>query len=701
MLVITFCSSCIGAGDAMERPKKDRVKGSRWSGSNNKEDCRADGKCNGSSSGGASDGEEGYIFRVPLNSNGHSSRKRIKLQAEVSDDYKPVDPAMVPRRLRSAINKRPHQSVSPPLSDSKRKQLHALNGIQLSNCYIAERSRQNKLDQVTKDEEEVAVALTMLASPITESKLIKNKEEMITLEENSEMKEASTCFSEAPNEEPTKALVPCNGSIGTNSSPCVEESHKDALKAQPSALGRRIAASVSQNFDAGMSRTKPDLCVTPLSMNRKEGDVTSLRDDAKNSSYSPGTSLQYLAGNGRLQETQVGASSMWRRDVGLWPLGSAPAEHELQSVKQKLESGTTHYISQKEINPVMWPGLSSSAHGHLTIPSSKTTGCPKSLSASARCSSTTNDPPAEMLSSINRKAPCKKCATHVYISHVIRNYQNTEKRQQASQPVNQSKAKEGTSSASQAARGLTGLRNSKVLQSNGFHVEKGSMQGSTRMLHDGRVLQAQLISPVSGAYGHQKQAGEFLSMLDARETKNSGNGSKSCGQLHVPYLPSHSLMPFPFAQGPYPPHYQDQLALAASHQVQLQLSHFVGTSPKYGPQMVHTAGGTTTKQQQQMLWQAQMAHYRPTLGFPAQWQQNGQHPDSFPSSQSLCSQPPPSKFPIPKDYQPAKAQQHFLLPVPSPLSRVNQQQQHQQNCVALNLDGSTQLQMLCNTGTFR
>ncbi|KAJ6815235.1 uncharacterized protein M6B38_135905 [Iris pallida] len=685
----------------MERPTKGRVKGSRWSSRNNEEDRRADGKCNGSSSsGGASDGEDGYIFCAPLNSNGHSSRKRIKLQAKVTEDCKPVDPAMVPRRLRSAMNKRPRQSVSPPLSDSKIKQLHALNGTQLSNGYIAERFRQNKLEQVTKDEEEVAVALTMLASPISEIKLIKNKEDMIIIEENSEAKEALACFSEAPKEEATKFLLQCNGSIGTNTSPCVEESHEDGLKAQPSALGQQIAASVSQNFDAGMNRTsQPDFHTTPLSMNGKGGDVTYLRDDAKNSSSSVGTSLQYLAGNGRLQEIQVGASSMRRPDVGLCPLGSAPVELDLQSVKQKLESGTTHYISQKETTRVMWPGLPSSSHGHF-IPSSKTTGCPKSVSASATRGSTTNDPPTEMLSSIDRKAPRKKCATHVYISHVIRNYQSTEKRLQASQPVNQSKAKEGTSSTSQTARGPAGLRDNKVHQSTGFHVEKSSIQDSTQMLHDGRIPQAQLISTVSGAYWQQKQVGEFLSMSAAGDAKDSGNGSKSSsGQLNIPYLPPHSLRPFPFARGPYPSHYQDQLAAAASHQVQLQLPHFVGTSPMYGQQMV-----TTTKQQQHM-WQAQMAHYRPTLGFPVKWQQNGQHPDSFPSSPSLCTQPPPSNFPLPKDYQPAKTQQHFLLPVPSlPSSlpsRAKQQLQHQHNVAAINLEGSTQLQMLCSAETFR
>ncbi|KAJ6815222.1 uncharacterized protein M6B38_135840 [Iris pallida] len=189
----------------------------------------------------------------------------------------------------------------------------------------------------------------MLASPISEIKLIKNKEDMIIIEENSEAKEALACFSEAPKEEATKFLLQCNGSIGTNTSPCVEESHEDGLKAQPSALGQQIAASVSQNFDAGMNRTsQPDFHTTPLSMNGKGGDVTYLRDDAKNSSSSVGTSLQYLAGNGRLQEIQVGASSMRRPDVGLCPLGSAPVELDLQSVKQKLESGTTHYISQKE-----------------------------------------------------------------------------------------------------------------------------------------------------------------------------------------------------------------------------------------------------------------------------------------------------------------------------------------------------------------
>ncbi|KAJ6795140.1 Uncharacterized protein M6B38_227275 [Iris pallida] len=56
-------------------------------------------------------------------------------------------------------------------------------------------------------------------------------------------------------------------------------------------------------------------------------------------------------------------------------------------------------------------------------------------------------------------------------------------------------------------------------------------------------------------------------MSAAGDAKDSRNGLKSSfGQLNVPYLPPHSLRPFPFARGPYPSHYQDQLAAAASYQ---------------------------------------------------------------------------------------------------------------------------------------
>ncbi|ONK57898.1 uncharacterized protein A4U43_C09F5390 [Asparagus officinalis] len=56
-------------------------------------------KCTGGG-GGGSEREDGYIFQSPSNANGISSRKRIKLQ-KVSSDCYPVDPTLVPRRVRS------------------------------------------------------------------------------------------------------------------------------------------------------------------------------------------------------------------------------------------------------------------------------------------------------------------------------------------------------------------------------------------------------------------------------------------------------------------------------------------------------------------------------------------------------------------------------------------------------------------------
>lgn len=664
----------------MEGPKKAKVNGSRRG--NSDED----------SSGGGSEGEEGYIFRAPLNTDDHSSRKRVRIQgkASASDDHRPVDLAMVPRRLRSMINKRLCQLVSPPLSDSKRKQLHSLNGTQLSNGYIAERFRQNMFDQVTEDEEEVAQALTMLIIPVTISKLIKNREDRRTLEEKSETKEVSASFSEAVKETAT-VLLP------HNPSPCGEESHRDVLKPETSAMEKQISVSLSQNFDAGRNQTtQPDSCRTPLSNNGKEGDVTSPRK-AMNSSIPLGTSLQNLAGTGGLQQMQLGASSMHGCDIGLWPVGSDLMGHNLQSVEKKYYSGTAHHISQREATPDLH-GFSSSVHGHLTISSSKATGCQRSLTASASCSSTINDSPTERLSSIDGKAPYKKCATHVYISHLIRNYKNTEKGQQSMLQVDQSKAEEGTNYALQTANGI-GLRRSKSPTiSNGFHLEKSSLQGNTQMLNDGRLLQAQVISTLSGAYGQKKQGGELP--VSAVVAKNSGNGSKSSEQFHVPH---HSLMPFPLPRGPYSSHYQDQLSAAASRQVQRQLPYFVGSSAPYVPQMVNPAGGTTMKQQQQMMWQAQMAYLKPPSGFPAKWQQNGQHSETVPPSPSLLTQSPPSIFTPPNDHHLVNNRQHFLLPVPplTPSLPSRAKQQHQQNGVTLNLEASTQLQVLCNAETYR
>ncbi|XP_022756621.1 uncharacterized protein LOC111304309 [Durio zibethinus] len=105
----------------------------------------------------------------------NSTTKRFKVPKKFFGECNAVDHASVPRKLRSAMKKRGHESISPPLSDSM-KLNHTLVGVELHkkdgakkhklNLKQGESDRSTKATvsgPITKDEEEVVETLYALA----------------------------------------------------------------------------------------------------------------------------------------------------------------------------------------------------------------------------------------------------------------------------------------------------------------------------------------------------------------------------------------------------------------------------------------------------------------------------------------------------------------------------------------------------------
>ncbi|XP_020260514.1 uncharacterized protein LOC109836884 [Asparagus officinalis] len=628
-------------------------------------------KCKGGG-GGGSEGEDGYIFQSPSNANGISSRKRIKLQ-KVSGDRCPVDPALVPRRVRSAMKNRISQSASPPLSDTK-KQHHAFVGTQLFKGSSSEGFKQRMLDEVTKDEEEVAEALTSMANFIT-TKPVKTAEDGGRIsEENLDKKAILAPCLEAPEEESIKLLIPCND---TKTSDPLEE-FSPTVKADPSTPGQPVAVSVSQKLDI---EANGDL-LNPLRRKSSNMEQAESFIDAMSLS-NPVGAPQHLPVNGTLQPNQLDSGLVLSKEIGLWPLGPA-------SLKPQL------VMPDGEKAPSVQPGSYSRVHEQLKMPSL----C--KVDVSGRCGRVNGLLMEKLpLASIDKKQHWSRCITHVNISRLIQHHQKAEKKQLPTPQLNQVKPMVAINQSLPTSCGTSGSRNGMIPQlSNGSLIERNMLEARNRMLQDGgRLQQAQQAAALPGAYAQQKQGCDFLSLSAVGDTKISGNGMKSSGQLLVPYPPNQGVMPFTYSRGSYTSQYQEQFAAGASQQVQLHLPAYMSNSQLYGQHMGQAAGGAAT--QQQLMWQAHLAHYRPPVNFTLKWQDNGRQHESSSSSSSLV-QNPPSIFPLPADNSSHNIHQPFVMPLQSLSSlssRSKQKQQH--NGSGLNPRSSSQLPMICNAESFR
>ncbi|KAG1361922.1 hypothetical protein COCNU_10G001410 [Cocos nucifera] len=639
-----------GGESAMERWKKERAKAFVWGSRINREDGRTgDG---GGSCG--SDGRGSHLSRPPLFTSG-------RLRSKESEDCNAVDHPMVPRKLRSAMNKRSSLSASPPLQDSKNK-CHASNGSHIPCVNGSRRVKRNMLkEQITKDEEEAAEILSALASMIPDGRPIKISQEGRTLEENSETTATAFSRSEASKEESTKILLPSASFAVTNPSSHIEKSFVETAKPEPSVLEQPAITCVNQRLHPGSNgAAHSDFQRTPPSKNEQANDAIS-RDSLISSNLLDAPLYSY-SGN---KSAHLDALSVSKSEINLWPFESTSSETQVQAFNQKTDNAT-HYMNGKDTDHALWPGLPSSDDGHLTMLSSTKAatwrdpaagGCRTSSNGLSSNGSglltekVDNDPLGIGKESADGRSSWKRCTTHVYISHIIQSYQNTEKKHRFLPLTDQSKAKEGANSGVQASNEATGLSSLNSMTNAGT---SGSIMETTSEA---------TIQMLSGSYTQQQQ-GTY-----------------------------HSLMPLPFSRGSRSSPSLDQLAATTAQQ--LQLPYRIGNSfyGPYGPQMVPSRC-TTKHQQQQQIWQVQMAQYRPPLGIPT-WQTMSMQDASL----LPCAQPPSIFSQLSREMQvrphksPSSQQLRQLLPVPSSSSSLRAKNP---NGGGFATEGAPQLQLLCN-----
>ncbi|KAF8377828.1 hypothetical protein HHK36_031213 [Tetracentron sinense] len=663
--------------------------------------------------------------------------KRFKLHGKPFDDCKSVDPAAVPRKLRSAMNKRNHESISPPLPYAKKLQ-HTSNGIKSPRVTGVKKSKQNMKQRssnpsqgqavsgpITKDEEEVVETLYALA------RMFPNNSEPAESVVNQKISEAKSSplietrenlmsDSEAPDEKNVKPLCPSTAVEATDLSPSVEGSPEETVKVIPFtelAILERPNTLDGQKIDLESDSYVPRADVRRISLLSKSELIaeTGLGSAVTAVSFNGLSELLPETGSMHPKRHETPVPGIKPENM-LWPAAAIASQQEEQHpTKENKES--RRGLPWTEGGPALWPGLSATGPcgGGVHGPSAHSSA----IKAPAWLDSPTsvtkpgcagNDVSMKKII-VDRRQLRKRCATHVSVSHFIRAYELAERKDRFSFLPNLLKPNEGIKAGVMAANDLTGMRNCL----NGV-IFTSSINGSAFVNNPNEVISVPLenrlhqdeqqVSLRSGIYTVQKQSCDFLSLsaggggVEANNNINTeGNGLDPSAQLHVPYQHSlvqhHQLMPFSLPNTRYPSSpYPDQLTTAQ----QLQLPQYLG-SPFYGPHLGHTSSG----KQQQHMWAAQ---YRsggiPVSHFPM-WQ-NGRHDSlsQIPCAQAvLSSSPSLLEVPGPK-YSPGLQQQQLFAITPSlSLSRVKRQHHHllggyDEDGGGFHSETSSHSQLLCN-----
>ncbi|CAL9087919.1 unnamed protein product [Musa textilis] len=618
----------------MVRWKKDKVsRVSRWSFSHNEALGEA---------GGSRSEEEGARFWPMLTtstSTSLTSRKRARLDGKAVDDCDAVDPSPVPRKLRSAINKCSSQSSSPAIPGAKKKHYHTFNGLQVLHGNGGRRCKKNVLlGSLTEDEKEVLEALCALSRILPIKDRIQDDKDRAISENHQDYIATPTTHSEGDIISYTTAMKEDKNllrqSIANgvkNPSFCLERTLEKPMKDEHAHSKQPITNSGMQTIDSGSSIAPDSGSHITLSENVHPENIPG---NLKSFSSPSGVLPRHCTENRTLQPTQCGSIIAFPpcKSEMLQPngcVGSAALKHEVQYLEHNSESNTKLVYQKGNVLP------------HIQLFSSNSAVWP---GPPASITSKEVDLPTMKVVPLNVTPFWKKCAIHVFISHMIKSYLEKEQQHTLILPSEDSKSRVGSESCELVNNEGAGLQSRlKIVASAAIYgsTVKRSKHAGTNEISCNRRLVSAHISSVLSEY-KQKQSCDFLSLSTNGDAGSTANRVKTPVQLHSPFF--HAQVPFPVSHVPYVPPYPEKLVARATRQVQPQLPHYAG-NPFYGSQMNNTIGNSQQQQQQrqQQICQAHIARYRSPVGI-AVLQNDQIHNYLSPSTQlhgflSLSSKP--------------------------------------------------------------
>ncbi|KAG6494347.1 hypothetical protein ZIOFF_049371 [Zingiber officinale] len=504
---LTLLHSYDGLGDGvdgsvpMDRRKKEMVSASRWKASN--KDASGDT--------GSSESEEVGLGSFqpmlnPISITSLPSRQKERLRGKVAEENDAVDLALVPRKLRSAMNKRSRGPLSLTIPNAKKKHYRTSNRLQgLPNSGGREGKQNGLLEAFTKDEELVIEALYELSRMLPIGEQIAYKEDSKALDRH-QVYLANCSKGSKVDKNLLHQSLP-----NENTSSCMEKPLEDA---------KNEVHAPEQSMEVGQRETvDSDLNITPeLILTENEPPENTPSTAFMKFSSHPGALLRCCT-----------------EDRLIFPsVLSTPSN------------------IQQSSNSTVWPGPVSSITGLssrvIELPTEKFLSLQVPLTA---------------------MSTWKKCAIHVFIGHNIKCYQDKERQRKLLLTCDESKQSEDTKSCGPANNvrvssqsGLSGRASASISV-----LERNKNEERNGIFCNSSLMQTHQYSGLVDA--KQKQAYDFLSLSAGGDTVSPVDGAKSAAQLHSPYLhthPHHSLVPFPFPNFPYPLPYSEKLVPVAAQQ---------------------------------------------------------------------------------------------------------------------------------------
>ncbi|XP_062020505.1 uncharacterized protein LOC133736911 isoform X2 [Rosa rugosa] len=686
--------------------------------------------------------------------------KRIKLPTKSMGDCNGVHLPSVPRKLRSAMKKRHRQSTSPSLSNSRK----LLSGTESLNCDGVKKPCLKQGDRspkktvsgpITKDEEEVVETLYALAGLVFPNNEANGngKVESETLDANaSALPESKNSPAPAVEVGDIKLdpVFPCRATSSTSPS-YVEGFTKgtdqvDLLNNPSTHYQPEFPNSGKLCIDSNNNVSHNQINISSLSAKVEQCNEKHFSNAAVNFRDPSELSL-----DSRLTQTVQQLTSVFSRkpeiavELGT-NIGSQVQKHDMLQESRKKGSG-------------LWPGLASNvSHGAksdsplLQSPAATMPPWMDAVLSTSRASIQNGSSFAKVTKVVNGTRSCKKCAAHVYISHLIQSLKSSDSKDQLLLQPSQMRAHEGSEQG--AFLGVNTYTNVKsgfneVVSSSSIRIstaEKVPNEAKNGILQHKKLhLDQPSYTLASGAHTSPKQIFDFLS-LSAGGGSSENNDSFSRGryamepssEAQVPYLHSpvqhHNFIPFPLTRSRYnssasldshpPVAQQGQLlpsygnpfcssqanATALTKQpTQQQKLHLQQQQQQQFHLQQHQQQQLHLQQQQQRLWAARFAaQYRPagTLAATApspSWQNIKQENCTLiQCGQALLSPSPSTLELVGPKYAPLTHHQQQQMAVTSfPPDRVKRSDHHLPSVYEESVGGyraasALPLQLLCN-----
>ncbi|KAL6629258.1 hypothetical protein ACP70R_029023 [Stipagrostis hirtigluma subsp. patula] len=520
-------SACEGGEhNAALRQKKLKAKASKWKSNNNDLDGKAQA---GESSGDY--GDTVFSSLTTASFSGLISRKRMRTLGKVAEHCDAVDPP-VPRKLRSAINKRVGRVVSASSRHSKKEKRRHLSAISAQISSIDRETRFKESSLFTEEEEVIADTLLSLSQ-------MDDKD----VADISNINIASTSYSEGVTKEGGEIIILPSAASELASQPACLDEPVQRTDSVPHANPVPGATDQTDNIN-----TYPPVSDNKQIQDLSLGIVTKVPSPSKDlSNDSARKQLKVQFDGSQSYPAQKPEAPL----LLVTPTKSDNAKHERETAKNS---------SAQEVSPLVQTPLPCTPDGNLIKPSSSKLAAPTStISVTCKVRASGNHSKLSLAKNVGPTKTWKRSITHVYVSHVIQMHLNKEKASQ-NQAIPEERSHITTSSSP-----------------NGSTFHKNNAQDETcYAVHYDVWLPVQPSTGISDmTAGQQKMvSGNYLNL----PTSNAMPGPQHVQYLH-PQIAPRTAMSYPF---PHLPYTRGDLAPAAAVQQVPNFSIHVQSGIRFG-----------------------------------------------------------------------------------------------------------------------